>query len=551
MQKPHPTSKHPHSEWRFSFSVAERILINNWNNKQKYVYHILRMVQTLIFSMVCFDDEKQTFLRTYYFKTIMLWIAEEMPQTFWDETSIEKLVDHILLRMIEWITARSFPHYFINGNNLMDHVNVTQIEIEIIDDCRISAVHRIVTRDSFSSKTFNSLPLETINFIVLELFKICFDTMVTDLQSCLTVSLVFPSVVGLFQLSFIKPLHAVLLNHLHSMSDVLVDGKIGSGLRISSEYEELQTKCSFENSIAPHLKGIRQRFESAMIEFFLDSLKNITSNNFKLSASSDFHQYMISSLSLPFKTHAQSIAKKLVSSFDSFALENRYRSPASKRGYGEIQNTSITTIIHEKLVIEIFEMRFELAFAQWIVILAEHFRQTFIPRYCPVYLSDIFGNIMKTFSTGIHHSRGDHFQETKHNKSSQSVLDELDNCWWYYVHCASQTNFEFTVSCDYGQVEIETQDILRSNINKQIWNRMHGHGVFYVQLKVTWSQIFDQNIQCVLGFVALVNSVTKRDVVNGWIRVCPILFLHYLRIPEFENAEQTNLQCSSTDGRTY
>ena len=46
-------------------------------------------------------------------------------------------------------------------------------------------------------------------------------------------------------------------------------------------------------------------------------------------------------------------------------------------------------------------------------------------------------------------------------------------------------------------------------------------------------------------------AVTKRDVVNGWIRVCPVLFLHYLRIQSLKNAEQTDLQCSSTDGRTH
>ena len=91
VQKPHPTSMNPHSEWRFSFSVAERILINNWSNKQKYVYHILRMVKNLIVEIArVVKIREKTFLRTYHFKTMMLWISEEMSHTFWDQTSVDE-----------------------------------------------------------------------------------------------------------------------------------------------------------------------------------------------------------------------------------------------------------------------------------------------------------------------------------------------------------------------------------------------------------------------------------------------------------------------------
>ena len=203
MQKPHPTSRNPQSEWRFSFSVAERILINNWSNKQIYIYHILRMVKNLIVDIACGEDEERTFLRTYHFKTMMLWISEEMSQTFWDQTSVEDLVDYVLFRMITLIKSKRFPHYFIEGNNLMDHVDVTQMEIEIFENVRISAVIRIINEHRYPANMFCLLPLGTIHFVVSELLKIRFDKLATNLQILLTISLIHPSALGLFQFSFI------------------------------------------------------------------------------------------------------------------------------------------------------------------------------------------------------------------------------------------------------------------------------------------------------------------------------------------------------------
>ena len=43
--------------------------------------------------------------------------------------------------------------------------------------------------------------------------------------------------------------------------------------------------------------------------------------------------------------------------------------------------------------------------------------------------------------------------------------------------------------------------------------------------------MFDKNIQTVLGFLTLMNSFSPQDKqVGEWIKMCPVLFIHYIRI---------------------
>ena len=539
VQKPHPTSKNPHSEWRFSFSVAERILINNWTNKQMYVYHILRMVKNSITEIACGEDKEKTSLRTYHFKTMMLWISEEMSHTFWDQTSVKGLVDHILLRMIWQIRSKCFPHYFIEGNNLMDHVNVTQMEMEIFENCRISAVHRIVIENHIPSNSLRLLPMKTINFVVSKLIEIRFDTFSIDLQPLISLSLHLPAGIGPLELIFIKPLHAAVLNQLHSLASS-VDVNTRCELNFGSSLDEIQlrrsgtceipqpfhTSCNFWELIHP--------FGMMMIEFFKPTLRNFLYMVLETIKSTDFNplakkECLRSLILSPFEMHLNSITKKLLSSFEKPAREDPHGKPTSKQVFED----SLTTI-DKKILVEILEMNFEIVHRCWVLVIPRyscHCLPTSIDHSVFDVIFKIMMNVLQEpHSASVRQERGDHFKDKPGNKISQSTADESDTCWLYFVQCAYQINFEFTSLRAYEQVERETREVLEIDTNKYIWSNMQGFGVFYALLKTTWSQICDRNIQCILGFVTLINNVTKRDAVNGWIRVCPVLFLHYLRI---------------------
>ena len=131
VEKPHPNSTNCTSEWRFSFSVADTLLIKNWSSTQRYVYHILRLTKKEVMENISKQGGGDTFLSTYYFKMMMLWQSEEEPQSFWD-LDVEFLIDWLISRMIHWISSKQFPHYFIRSNNLLDHVNDTHREVESV-----------------------------------------------------------------------------------------------------------------------------------------------------------------------------------------------------------------------------------------------------------------------------------------------------------------------------------------------------------------------------------------------------------------------------------
>lgn len=118
--KPHHSNPFDNTEWRFSFSLAELILVHTLTDVQKYIYHILRLVKHEVNKKGGRSDEKV--LHTYYFKTLMLWACEQKPLEFWNEIHIESSVRELLCNMTEWLIDRTCPHYFIPENNIMDHL---------------------------------------------------------------------------------------------------------------------------------------------------------------------------------------------------------------------------------------------------------------------------------------------------------------------------------------------------------------------------------------------------------------------------------------------
>src|SRR6218665_2986195 len=119
VSKPHAKNPNDDTQWRYSFSQAETILIHNiWTHVQKYIYHLLRIIKA---DIVCKCGGKyKTFISNYYVKTLMLWACEEKPSEFWEEQSIVTSVRELLLDLIEKLIDRNFPHYFMSVNNIMD-----------------------------------------------------------------------------------------------------------------------------------------------------------------------------------------------------------------------------------------------------------------------------------------------------------------------------------------------------------------------------------------------------------------------------------------------
>ncbi|VDI53644.1 Hypothetical predicted protein [Mytilus galloprovincialis] len=64
-------------EWRISFSVGEKFLINTFTHTQLICYALLKIL------VIATYIECENLLCSYFLKTIMFWISEELPQSIW------------------------------------------------------------------------------------------------------------------------------------------------------------------------------------------------------------------------------------------------------------------------------------------------------------------------------------------------------------------------------------------------------------------------------------------------------------------------------------
>jgi len=108
--------------WRFSFSMAEYLIIRNWSISQRIVYRTLRSLHKIIIS-----NRGSSNLCTYYFKTLMLWECERKDTEFWSEATLLSSVCLLLNEMIQCLENKCCPNYFIRDNNMMDHLHDTEI----------------------------------------------------------------------------------------------------------------------------------------------------------------------------------------------------------------------------------------------------------------------------------------------------------------------------------------------------------------------------------------------------------------------------------------
>ena len=142
--KSHHTEPDDSTQWRYSFSQAEVVLINSWNGVQKYIYHILRVIKGRI-TKTCRTDEKSVF-NNYLIKTLILWASELNPAKFWAEENVEASVKVLLCQIIECLIERECPHYFISCLNILDFAVGSDInsEVSLLEQLMCKGVSRIM-----------------------------------------------------------------------------------------------------------------------------------------------------------------------------------------------------------------------------------------------------------------------------------------------------------------------------------------------------------------------------------------------------------------------
>ena len=133
---------HPHSdtkltEWRISFSVAERALVWSFNHIQMQCYAVMKIILKQFIKMKC--SSKNFVLCSYFIKTFLFWKYETTDMNFWSPENFRCCIKFLLIEFLKCIQDGILSHYFIPRFNLLS-VKLTreaQAELQQIMDIAI------------------------------------------------------------------------------------------------------------------------------------------------------------------------------------------------------------------------------------------------------------------------------------------------------------------------------------------------------------------------------------------------------------------------------
>ncbi|XP_063447598.1 uncharacterized protein LOC134727148 [Mytilus trossulus] len=115
-------------EWRISFSLQERDLIYSFNNTQVLCYTVFKYLKN--------DLLKILGLCSYFIKTAIFWLCEELDNSMWIPKHFVQCLHEIQRRLIYWFRYGYCPHYFITENNLFEGLlpeERKQIEVKLLN----------------------------------------------------------------------------------------------------------------------------------------------------------------------------------------------------------------------------------------------------------------------------------------------------------------------------------------------------------------------------------------------------------------------------------
>ncbi|XP_070562138.1 cyclic GMP-AMP synthase-like receptor 2 [Ptychodera flava] len=102
-------------QWRLSFSLAERTLANTFMPWQRTTYLVLKKLWRRYL-------KEPKVISSYHLKTTMFWVSEKITPNQWQENNIGRFYLAALSTLIEFLTNRKLPNFFLPDNNMIGHV---------------------------------------------------------------------------------------------------------------------------------------------------------------------------------------------------------------------------------------------------------------------------------------------------------------------------------------------------------------------------------------------------------------------------------------------
>ncbi|XP_052077036.1 uncharacterized protein LOC127715063 isoform X1 [Mytilus californianus] len=105
-------------EWRISFSIGEKLLINSFTHTQLVCYALMKI---LLKDVIATYPECKELLCSYFLKTIVFWISEELPKSSWKPDNLIPCFMQCFSRLIYCVEFSVCLHYFIPENNMFEN----------------------------------------------------------------------------------------------------------------------------------------------------------------------------------------------------------------------------------------------------------------------------------------------------------------------------------------------------------------------------------------------------------------------------------------------
>lgn len=110
-----PQSPRNNTEWRWSFSLAEKLLVRTFNVFQLQCYFLLKLFVNYVINPAVVDG-----LSSYDVKTIMFHMVENTHPAEWTKETLAPCFLGCLQKLLQCLDDGNLPHYFISGHNLFE-----------------------------------------------------------------------------------------------------------------------------------------------------------------------------------------------------------------------------------------------------------------------------------------------------------------------------------------------------------------------------------------------------------------------------------------------
>ena len=126
----HPQSALKFMEWRFSFSIAERILVWSFNHIQIQCYAVMKIILKEFIKERC--SQQNQVVCSYFIKTFLLWEYETTDLNFWRQDNFRDCIICLLQKFSECLHNGELKHYFIPGFNLLSVKLTREAQTELL-----------------------------------------------------------------------------------------------------------------------------------------------------------------------------------------------------------------------------------------------------------------------------------------------------------------------------------------------------------------------------------------------------------------------------------